>query len=168
MVDDRVKRALYDFIRSRGQGVIATAGSDGKPEAALMDLAVTPELEIIFETTDQTRKFTNLRHDDRVALVVGGWDGGETLQYDGVAQEPEGNALDRARSQFFSAFPQKLSHQNWPGNHYFLVRPLWVRFSNYHPPRKVEEFRFVAPETPAPGVGWWPKLLRGQKRRQRN
>lgn len=167
MADDAAKRALYDFIHARGQGVLATAGKDGKPEAAVMDFAVTPELEIIFETTDQTRKFANLRRDHRVALVVGGWDGSETLQYDGLAHEPEGPMLDLARKRYFSVFPQKLSHQNWPGNHYFVIRPLWVRFSNYHPPRRVEEFRWDAAESPARHATWWSKL-RGQQRRQRN
>lgn len=166
MVDDKTKSALYEFIRARGHGVIATAGRDGKPEAALMDLAVTPELEIIFETTDQTRKFANLCRDRRIALVVS--EGSETLQYDGVASEPEGPLLDWARRQYFSVFPQKLSHQNWPGNHYFVMRPLWLRFSNYHPPRKVEEFCFGEPETPLPSTRWWPRLLRRQKRRQHN
>jgi len=147
--------------------VIATAGLGGKPEAALMNIAVTPELEIIFETTDATRKFANLKTNSRVSIVVG-WDGGETLQYDGVADEPEGRDQAEAQRLFLAAFPQKTSHQNWPGNRYFRVRPLWVRFSNYTPPRKVEEFRFATEEESLPRRSWWQSLTCVPPRRQHN
>jgi uncharacterized pyridoxamine 5'-phosphate oxidase family protein len=166
MDDVTARKKFYEFIRARNQGVIATAGPDGKPEAALMNIAVTPELDIIFETTDATRKFANLKADSRVSFVIG-WDGGETLQYDGMADEPEGRAFDEARRLFLATFPQKTSHQNWPGNHYFWVRPLWVRFSNYNPPRTVEEFRFGT-EEPSSARGPWWRLFRGETRQQRN
>ena len=45
-------RKFHAFIHARSLAVIATTGPDGKPEAALINIAVTPELEIIFETTD--------------------------------------------------------------------------------------------------------------------
>lgn len=167
MDEEAVRKRYYDFIHAKTQGVIATVGSDGRPEAALMDIAVTPDLEIIFETTDQTRKFTNLQVHPAIAFVVG-WGGSETLQYEGVADEPEGRVLDEARASFIATFPQKASHQNWPGNHYFRVRPLWVRFSNYHPPRKVEEFRFGPDEQFLRRGSWWQRLSGRMPERQRN
>jgi Pyridoxamine 5'-phosphate oxidase len=138
-IPEPAKRKLYDFLQARRLAVIATADGEARPEAALIDFAVTAELEIIFETTTATRKITNLRHNPRVALVMG-WDGDQTLQYDGLAGEPGGQALERIRARYLSVFPEKTSHQNWPGNCYFLVRPLWIRFSNYYSPRTVEEY----------------------------
>ena len=38
------------FLEGEKFGVLATAAEDGKPEAALMGFAVTPLLEIIFDT----------------------------------------------------------------------------------------------------------------------
>jgi len=131
---------LYELIRASHHAVIATAGAGG-PEAALMDIAVTPELEIIFETTDATRKIRNMQDDPRVAFVIG-WTDNQTLQYEGIADEPLGREQERILTQYFTAFPQKLSHRYWPGNHYFRVRPQWVRFSNYNSPRLVEEHRY--------------------------
>jgi hypothetical protein len=158
---------FFDFIRARGQGVVATTSPDGKPEAALMDLAVLPDLTIVFETTDQTRKFANLRADPRIAIVVG-WVGSETLQCDGVAELTEGRALEDAQRDYFSTFPEKLAHRDWPGNHYFRVRPVWVRFSNYHPPRTVEEFRFETEAAMLPPGGWWQRLVGARRQRQHN
>lgn len=138
-IPESAKRKLYQFMRARQLAVIATADGDAKPEAALVDFAVTEDLEVIFETTTATRKIANLRLNPRAALVVG-WDNDETLQVDGLVLEPEGQALERVRACYLSTFPDKASHQNWPGNCYFLVRPLWIRFSNYYSPRTVEEY----------------------------
>ena len=157
MINAQDKERLYSFIRARTQGVIATVCRDGKPEAALMDIAVTADLEIIFETTDQTRKFANLTARPAVSFVVG-WDGGETLQYDGIVHLLEGAKLEKIKQLYVATFPQKASHPNWPGNYYFLVRPSWIRFSDYRMPRKIEEFRFNAEMGASPKRGWWNKL----------
>jgi hypothetical protein len=158
---------FYDFLRRQTQGVIATVGGDTRPEAALVDIAVTPALEIIFETTDQTRKFVNLR--DRPAIsFVAGWGGDETLQYDGVVEQLSGRALEEALALYLSVFPQKASHPNWPGNYYFRTRPTWVRYSNYDPPRRIEEFRFGLDRGTQAGRSWWQRLMSSSQERQRN
>lgn len=135
---------LSDFMQRNRLAVIATASLKGGAEAALLDIAVTPDLEVIFETTDATRKFRNLRENPRVALVIG-WDNDQTLQYEGLVDEPLGREQERIVAHYFSVFPQKLSHRHWPGNHYFRVRPAWIRFSDYNSPRSVEEHQFALP-----------------------
>jgi len=167
LADEATTKRLYDYIRLRPQGVIATVTPDGRPQAALLDIAVSPDLKIVFETTDQTRKFANLRADPRVALVIGGM-GEETLQYDGVVERLSERETEQARAHYISVFPQKFTHQNWPGNYYFQVRPLWVRFSNYHRPRKVEEFRFANEDSALAHAGWWRRLMHTPSSRQRN
>ena len=137
----KTRDEVLEFLRSQRCGVIATATSDGRPEAALVDIAATGAGEIIFETTSATRKFGNLRDNPRAALVVG-WDNEQTLQIDGIVDAPSGHELVRLQDFYLSVFPQKASHPNWPGNHYFRIRPRWMRFSDYHMPRSVEEFRF--------------------------
>lgn len=137
----KTRDEVLAFLRSRYCGVIATATSDGRPESALVDIATTEAGEIVFETTSATRKFANLRDNPRVALVVG-WDDEQTLQIDGTVDMLSGVELARLRDFYLSIFPQKASHPNWPGNHYFRIRPRWMRFSDYHMPRTVEEFRF--------------------------
>ena len=158
MVSAQDREKLYHFIRNRTQGVIATVCPDDKPEAALMDIAVTTDLEIIFETTDQTRKFANLTARPAVSFVVG-WGEGETLQYDGTVHLLAGTALEKMQQLYLATFPQKASHPNWPGNYYFLARPSWIRYSDYRMPRKIEEFRFDADISASPKKGWWNKLV---------
>jgi len=38
------------FVRQHGLAVVATRGPDGAPEAALVGVAATDELEIVFDT----------------------------------------------------------------------------------------------------------------------
>lgn len=132
---------LYDFIRARRFAVMASVSAGHTPQAALIYYAVTPELELVFDTTDATRKCANLRANPNIALVIG-WAGLETLQYEGIADEPEDGDLERLKKTYFEAFPENIAHQEWPGIAFFRVRPRWIRHSSYYRPRAVEEFRF--------------------------
>jgi len=135
---------LADFLRGQRLAVLATAGIDGRPEAALVNIAATPDLDIIFETTSATRKFANLKRNPRVSLVTG-WEHEKTLQLDGAVEELEASAYEKLVPLFFAAFPDKRSHEYWPGNAYFRVRPFWFRLSDYRFPRKVEELALPPP-----------------------
>ena len=135
------KQELYDFIRARKFAVLATVHARGGPEAALVGIAVTPDLELIFDTTDATRKYANLEADPRIAFVIG-WDKEVTLQYEGVADEPQGEELARLKEIYFGTFPEGVNRQDWPGLTYFRVKPRWIRFSNYYRPRRIDEMTF--------------------------
>jgi hypothetical protein len=135
------QKALYDFIAAQNFAVVATNSAKGAPEAALVGIAVTPELEIIFETTEATRKCANLRRDPRASFVIG-WGDERTLQYEGVADEPKTGELERIKDVFFAAHPDLRAHEQWPGLTYFRVKPRWIRFSSYYRPRLVEEISF--------------------------
>jgi uncharacterized pyridoxamine 5'-phosphate oxidase family protein len=138
------KAELCAFMQSHRLAVLATADRHGRPEAALVDVAVTDGLEIIFETTSETRKIRNLQENPRISFVIG-WADNQTLQYDGVVDQPGAGELERIVRYYLSVFPEKLSHRAWPGNFYFRARPLWIRYSDYHSPRSVEEHQFPAP-----------------------
>ena len=169
METEESRATLYAFVKDRRHAVIATASNEGAPEAALINIAVTPDLEIVFETTSATRKYVNLMRNPRVCLVIG-WDDDRTLQLDGLVDGPEGREYERLKAFYISAFPQRSSHEYWPGNDYYRVRVRWARLSNYNFPRKVEEFTFPVDETLYPlNRSWWARL-RGPRKvsRQRN
>ena len=111
------------------------------PEAALVGYAVTPEFELVFDTTDATRKCPNLRANPAIAFVIG-WEGWETVQYEGMADEPAGEERERLLKIYLEAFPDGVARQEWPGITYFRVRPRWIRFSSYYRPRAITEFSF--------------------------
>jgi len=135
------KRALYEFIHARKFGVMASVSAARAPEAALVGYAVTQDFELVFDTTDATRKWANLRANPNIAFVIG-WEGSETVQYEGTASEPEGAERERLKKIYFEAFPDGVARQEWPGITYFRVKPRWIRFSSYYRPRAITEFSF--------------------------
>ncbi len=52
---------VFRFMDGERLGVLTTATNSGQPEAALMGFAVTPELEIVFDTVRSSRKYPNLK-----------------------------------------------------------------------------------------------------------
>ena len=85
------------FVRQRGVAVIATRGTDGAPQAALVGITATGRGELVFDTTRSSRKYRNLSAFDQVALVIG-WDNEMTVQCEGTADIPTGADRDRLRT----------------------------------------------------------------------
>lgn len=131
---------LYNFIHARKLAVISTTSPTGNPQSALVGVAVSPELTIVFDTVKSSRKYTNLKADPRISLVSG-WDAEITVQYEGIAVEPEGEALHQAKSLYFKTWPDGVERQQWPGITWFLVTPRWIRYSDFNS-RRIEESNF--------------------------
>jgi pyridoxine/pyridoxamine 5'-phosphate oxidase len=124
---------LINFIRQHRWGVVSTIAASGGPQAAVVGVAVTDDLELVFDTLDSTRKAHNLRRDPRAAIVVG-WDEEQTVQCEGVADEPAGAELAACQRAYFARFPDGPTRLAWPGITYFRVRPTWIRFSDFRGP----------------------------------
>jgi hypothetical protein len=132
---------IYLFISKQKLGVLGTLSS-GSPQAALVGIAVTPELEIIFDTVNTSRKFHNLMLNPRCSFVVG-WEGEITVQYEGQASQPNGAELARYQQAYFARWPECRSHLSWSGITYFVVQPYWIRYSDFDQnPPSIEEFTF--------------------------
>ena len=133
---------VFQFMNSERLAVLATAGENGQPEAALMGFAVTPELDIIFDTVRSSRKYPNLKKNPRVAWVIG-CTTEVTVQYEGIAEELEGTEMAKYKKPYFAKFPDGPARESWPGITYFVVRPNWVRYCDYDPAkRRIEEMSF--------------------------
>lgn len=105
-----------------------------QPESALIAFAQTDELEIIFETFVDTRKWNNLQKNPHVSFVVV-WDTKchVTVQYEGIATVA---ANDKQAESYIQTFLTK----DTPCTEKFLrdyrvrlfkVKPTWIRYSDY-------------------------------------
>ena len=130
---------LVDVLRGYRLAVVATVAADGQPQAAVVGIAISDGLEIVFDTVVGSRKAQNLQRDPRVGVVIG-WDREVTVQIDGVADIPSGDELERIRACYFVAYPDGRDRLSWPGITHVRVRPLWLRLSDFNsdPPRIVE------------------------------
>src|SRR5438552_563706 len=138
------KQLLFEFLDGCELGVLSSLGPDGSPQSALVGIAVTPELEIIFDTIAKSRKFTNIARDSRVALVIG-WQGEVTVQYEGVARQISSTDLGRYHEIYFRKFPDGPARLKWEGITYYVVTPGWIRYTDYNqsPPAIVEFSKFA-------------------------
>jgi uncharacterized pyridoxamine 5'-phosphate oxidase family protein len=130
---------LIRFLRKYKLALQASVAHGGAPQAAVVGIAVSDELEIVFDTLQSTRKYQNLRADPRIALVIG-WDDAITAQIEGVVDFPTGPELERIRACYFVAYPDGRDRLAWPGITHARVRPSWVRYSDFtvDPPQIVE------------------------------
>lgn len=124
---------LVAFLRGHKYGIQASISAGGAPQAAVVGIAVTDQLEVIFDTLGDTRKLQNLRREPRVALVIG-WDDEQTTQIEGTADEPQGAELARLKRIYFAAWPDGPTRESWPGIAYVRVRPRWIRYSDFRGP----------------------------------
>lgn len=129
------------FIDSCGLGVLGTFSASGVPQTAVMGIAVSPELEIIFDTLTTTRKYANLKAHPQCSISI--WKGEFAVQYEGVAEELSGEDRTRYLDIYFQKMPDGRDRLSWPGITHFVVRPTWVRLSDYNvrPPR-IEQHTF--------------------------
>jgi pyridoxine/pyridoxamine 5'-phosphate oxidase len=105
---------LYRFISQCRLGVQSSVASSGAPQSALVGIAVTEDLEIIFDTVKTSRKYSNLIARPACSFVFG-WTGEQTVQYDGVAEELGGRQLQRCQEIYFQAWPDGPPRSAWPG-----------------------------------------------------
>jgi hypothetical protein len=120
---------LVSFLRRYRHAVQASVTPSGAPQAALVGVAVTDALELVFDTLGRTRKASNLRRNPHVAFVLGGDDA--TVQYDGLADEPSGGELLRIQRLYFEQFPERHGQRAFADLTYFRARPLWIRYSGF-------------------------------------
>lgn len=134
------KAAIHAFMAQHRYGVLSSIGLDGSPQSALVGIAVTPELEVVFDTVRSSRKYPNLIARTFCSFVVGGWDSERTVQFEGIAVEPIGAELGRYQQAYFAVWPDGPSRLSWPGLTHFAVRPRWLRYSDFEqrPPQIVE------------------------------
>jgi len=135
------KEELFEYMRRHRYAVISSVSPSGTPEAAVVGFTVSPALEIVFDTVNTSRKYSNLTANPAAAAVI--WAGETTVQFEGVAEEARGAERERIREVYFEAWPDGRDRLSWPGITHFVIRPKWIRYTDFtQSPPLVEEFRF--------------------------
>jgi general stress protein 26 len=127
---------LLAFMRTHRVAVQASVSAAASAQAAVVGIAITDRFEVVFDTLASSRKATNLRANPAIALVMGGLMPGDerTVQYEGVADEPDGDERDRLTAAYYAVYPDGRDRLGWPGLTYVRVRPRWIRYSDFGQP----------------------------------
>lgn len=111
------------------------------PQSALVGIAVTRNLDLIFDTLKSSRKYRNLVQNPEIAFVIG-WENEQTVQYEGLARELS-EADKKYRTTYFEKFPEGVSRAKSKDVTHFTVTPTWIRYSDYSlKPEYIQEWEF--------------------------
>ena len=124
------REAICRVMQQYRYGVVCSVSAQGVPQSALVGIAVTPEMEIIFDTVRSSRKHANLLRYPVCSFVVG-WGGEQTIQFEGLAKELSGEGRERYLEMYFAVWPECRAHLQWPDITHFVVTPTWIRYSDY-------------------------------------
>lgn len=120
---------MLGFIKSKKHAVISTCGSSMQPESALISFGETENLELIFRTFKTTRKYKNLKENNKVAFIIGWDEEAITVQYEGIAEELREPELEKHASLYYKKIPSA-SVFRVRDQSYWKVKPTWIRYSN--------------------------------------
>ena len=124
------KSSLHAFLSQHCYAVISSISATGHPQSALVGIAVTQKLEVIFDTLKSSRKYANLIAHPTCSLVIG-WSNEKTLQLEGEAFEPSVSDRDLYQQIYLNAWPDGRARSTSPNLAYIVVRPRWIRYSDY-------------------------------------
>lgn len=129
---------VLEFLKRHTLAVIATTHPNGTPEAAVIDFSARDDLEIVFDTFSNTRKYANFVQNPAAAIVVG-WDSNITVQYEGLAEPVAANDVVRYQRDHIDRIPEEGDFIE-RGAIIFRIRPRWIRYSDFtsDPPTVVE------------------------------
>ncbi len=136
------KQKVLDFIKTKIHGVISTVDLESnKPESAVVAFSETDNLELIFGTFNDTRKYKNLQSNNNTSFVIG-WDD-ITVQYEGMVKELHRGDMENARNNHLAKNPSSKKYAFDEKQRYFKITPKWIRYSDFNfDPEKVFEISF--------------------------
>lgn len=110
--EEEIKRRALEFLRENRWAVLATSTKDGQPYAATMNFFVDNDFTFYFISMEDTKKLSNLRENNRAAIVVGCGPYPITIQGEGVVEVKEGAEKDLFYK--VSAFSSSEDLTRWP------------------------------------------------------
>jgi general stress protein 26 len=120
--------------------VLATVNSESQPECAVMAYVAHDDFSVTISTHESTRKWINIKNNNKVALTFGFDHGKLNIQYEGTAEEvAQGPDHQFHEETYFKEHPYLKKFQT-PDTKFIKVTGHWVRLTDLsqHPPR-VEE-----------------------------
>lgn len=132
---------IYEQLKEIDLCVLSTV-SDNKPQSSLMGFGVSEELELIFGTSNKSRKFNNIKNNLNVSVVFSLKDH-KTIQYEGVVEMLNGNELKKYKNIYFELRPSVKKYEFLPDQVYFKVNPVWIKYTDVtKKPWDILEYQF--------------------------
>lgn len=134
------KRALiYDFLSHNKAGVLTSVDPSGSPHGSVIYFTVNQQFEVRFLTKSRTKKYGNIKHNNRVMLVVFEPQSQSVAQVIGTAHEIEDNNQLNAVAAAISITSIRTSEGGIPpiskltAGEYrgFSIEPIQIRYAAF-------------------------------------
>ncbi len=125
--DDQLK-LVADIIRAHTLAVVSSSWQ-GKPQSAVVVFSQRGDFELVFGTSNATRKYRNLKADPHCAVVVG-WDDFKTIQYEGIASEVGKEDFAKYKEIHLEKNPGSAIYADLDTQRYFKLTPHWIRYTD--------------------------------------
>lgn len=131
MDNEQIKEKMLEFLRNNTLMVISSIAESGeKPQAAVVAFSQNDNLELIFGTSNTTRKYKNIQKNPHVACVIG-WDSEVgTVQYEGIAKEMSADESEKYGRIMLSKSPRSEKFVLMESQRYFVIKPTWIRLTD--------------------------------------
>ncbi len=126
-MDDQLK-FVADFIRGQALAVVSSIW-EGKPQSAVVAFSQKGDFELIFGTSNTSRKYRNLMADPNTSVVIG-WDDDKTVQYEGIATEVSKEETAEYRDIHLTKNPDSATYSLLETQRYFKITPRWIRYTD--------------------------------------
>ncbi len=131
MSPEEQKKVIRELLKSQSLAVLSTIDSvHQKPESAILEYSETNNLEIIFDTFSNFRKYKNLETNQNVSLVIRSSDNHIGIQYEGIAKELRGKELEEGKGIHVKKLPEASKFGDMEEIRFFKVIPTWIRYSD--------------------------------------
>lgn len=87
---------IYDFLKSKHDGVLATVDPNGNPHATAIYFVPQDDFSVLFTTKRDTKKYDNIQHNNHVMFLVYDSYSQTTVQIEGIAELVEDTAESQA------------------------------------------------------------------------
>jgi uncharacterized pyridoxamine 5'-phosphate oxidase family protein len=147
-MEQETKQKILDFLKEHSLTVLSYTNSNHAPQSATVEYVVTDNLEILFNTFSDKRKYQNIVERPDVSFVVGwDWDENMTVQYEGAAQELKGLEVLKYSKIYFEHLPSAKqfadAFKHLGSLIFFRVKPKRIRFSDFNKePWEISEVNF--------------------------
>ncbi len=137
------KNSILKFIKSHNLCVLSTVSPDGKSQSAVMAYIAKDDFTILMNTESSTRKVQNIIENNNVSVVIGGLDGGPSIQIDAQARIADNQQAQDAKEYMLSVNPDLKNYFTDTGK-FIVIIPQWLRYSDYsQTPQEIKEFFLI-------------------------
>lgn len=141
-MNDDIQKQIFEVLEKHDLCVLSTVTPDNLPQAAIVGFSQNASLQLLIGTSNRTRKYANLQHNQRVAVTVGDYE--SEVQYEGTVRQLTKTELAEHLETHFDKLPGTAKYLEDETQAWFLLDPSWIRLTVHGTVNTVTELKDFA------------------------